>query len=328
MAWCAKMPVAFGILLWLAHPVRTGQESVLRVESDSPRTSCALRVKGFDIDLPFFSVFAMPDELVAVEILDKDSSGFDVRAEGGTTSRFSRSAWIWRAPTSPGLYPMVVRSRSTRDSTVLNCFVMVPYSELQHGILNGYRIGRYPSPRDDSYERPLGFVEVTHELENAMLSPHFRLRDFLCRQPGDYPKYMVIRERLIVKLEYVIASLQEAGHADARIVVRNGYRTPYYNARTGNVAYSRHVWGDAADIYVDGDGDDRMDDLNGDGRINTRDARVLYDIIDALDVDSACAGYCGGLGLYGGRGFRTPFVHVDARGQVARWKTLNPGVNE
>jgi len=279
-----------------------------------------LRAKGLDIDLPLFSIFVNPDELVAIEMRDGDSEYRVDCHGGGTATRFSRRAWIWRAPKTPGLNTVVTRSLTSGDSTTLNCFVMVPSDNVHRGILNGYRIGAYPAPRDESYAKPTGFLEVTPALEDAMVSPHFRVRDFLCRQAADYPKYAVIRERLVLKLEYILTALHDAGHTSARIVVKNGYRTPFYNARTGNVVFSRHVWGDAADIYVDGDEDGLMDDLNGDGRCNLRDARVLYNTIDALDADSVCAGFRGGLGLYGGPGFRTPFVHVDARGEVTRWQ--------
>ena len=46
----------------------------------------------------------------------------------------------------------------------------------------------------------------------------------------------------------------------------SGYRTPFYNRSIGNqTRFSRHVYGDAADIYADDDGDGKMDDLDGDG---------------------------------------------------------------
>ena len=35
------------------------------------------------------------------------------------------------------------------------------------------------------------------------------------------------------------------------------------------------MYGDAADVYIDVDGDGWMDDINGDGRVDTGDARFL-----------------------------------------------------
>lgn len=63
----------------------------------------------------------------------------------------------------------------------------------------------------------------------------------------------------------------------------SGYRTPYYNRSIGNeTRYSRHVYGDAADIYVDDDDDGIMDDLDGDGKSTLDDARTLGEVIGSL----------------------------------------------
>jgi hypothetical protein len=83
--------------------------------------------------------------------------------------------------------------------------------------------------------------------------------------------------------------------------------------------YSRHLWGDAADIYVDVDGDRQIDDLNGDGRSDVADARVLYDIVERLERDDQPSVVDGGLGLYRRNASHGAFVHVDARGASARW---------
>ena len=60
-----------------------------------------------------------------------------------------------------------------------------------------------------------------------------------------------------------------------------------------------------------------MDDLNGDGRVNTRDAIYLAKIAEAALED---LGLEGGVGYYRGRRRRSgPFVHVDTRGFTSRW---------
>jgi hypothetical protein len=70
--------------------------------------------------------------------------------------------------------------------------------------------------------------------------------------------------------------------------VMSGYRTPYYNTALNNVRYSRHMWGDAADIYINNDSrNDVMDDLNGDGKRDAKDAEMLYDIVDELKDNPA-----------------------------------------
>jgi hypothetical protein len=54
-----------------------------------------------------------------------------------------------------------------------------------------------------------------------------------------------------------------------RVQVMSGFRTPRYNKSGGNTGgranLSRHMYGDASDIFVDNDGNGTMDDLNRDG---------------------------------------------------------------
>jgi len=114
--------------------------------------------------------------------------------------------------------------------------------------------------------------------------------------------------------------LQEAnarGYAVNTLHVMSGFRTPYYNRAIGNrTEYSRHLYGGAADIFIDADENGYMDDLNGDGHITKADAHVLASMVDAQQHEES---FVGGLGIYGPAPHRGPFVHVDARGYRARW---------
>ena len=105
----------------------------------------------------------------------------------------------------------------------------------------------------------------------------------------------------------------------------SGYRTPSYNAAIGNVRYSRHQYGDAADIFIDDDPRGRsVDDLNGDGRVNSADARALQCVIETLAVDARDDIMPGGLGTYSTSHMHGPFVHTDARGFRTRWALSSP----
>jgi uncharacterized protein YcbK (DUF882 family) len=199
-----------------------------------------------------------------------------------------------------------------RDSVTVQAFVVVPYDRLQGEVLNGYRIGRYPKGP------PVGFVEVTPENEDVLVSSHFRLKQFLCKQPAGARKYVVLNERLLVALEYVLERVRAAGYRATTFHVMSGYRTPAYNRAIGNVKFSQHQWGAAVDIFIDENGDGRMDDLNGDGRSDIRDAQVLYRIIDAASAREG-QGLIGGIGKYPPTSAHGPFVHVDVRPGHARW---------
>ena len=145
---------------------------------------------------------------------------------------------------------------------------MEPLSQVKEGQLSRYRIGRYPPQRTIKtvdYKNPRGFVRVTKENSNILLTPHFTLGQFLCKQDSDYPKFIVLQENLLLLLENVLSEVRRSGFNIDTLGFISGYRTPYYNRKIKNVQYSRHVYGDAADIFIDVDKDGRMDDLNGDG---------------------------------------------------------------
>ncbi|HUF28205.1 MAG TPA: D-Ala-D-Ala carboxypeptidase family metallohydrolase, partial [Gemmatimonadaceae bacterium] len=131
----------------------------------------------------------------------------------------------------------------------------------------------------------------------------------------------VLDLRLIDKLELLIGELKSSGVDVRRMAVMSGFRTPQYNANggltAGRASLSRHMYGDAADVYVDNNGNGRMDDLNGDGRVDHRDAQVLLDAV--VRVERKYPQLVGGVGLYRANASHGPFAHVDVRGTPARW---------
>jgi hypothetical protein len=222
----------------------------------------------------------------------------------------------------PGLYALP-------DSIVAQPFTFIalrPFSDKQNGRVGPYRIGFWPSERGralrDAYENPDGFIEVTPDNRETQVSEHFRLGDFLTHDQKDvWPKYLVLNEDLIDKLELVIADLEGTGMQVLHMSVMSGFRTPWYNrngGRTGGRAdLSRHMYGDAADVFIDNNRDGRMDDLNHDGRVDSRDARVILRAVER--VEKLHPELAGGVGVYRATRAHGPFAHVDVRGWRARW---------
>ena len=219
----------------------------------------------------------------------------------------------------PAAIPIGVRP----DSFTL--LVLRPFVEKRGEVLRGYRLGRWPAERwlmRRNYFNPDGFVEVFPSHVGIPLSTHFRLGDFLTRDQEDvWPKYVVLEEKLIDKLELVLQDLVSRGVRADRVVVLSGFRAPYYNERRikeGAARASRHQYGDAADILLDADGDGRMDDLTGDGRVDLSDIVPISEAVER--VERRYPELAGGLGTYAAMGPSGPFAHVDVRGTSARWE--------
>ena len=290
-------------------------------------TSFEVGFRDLCSDYRVMAMFALPGERVPIEAGDTAAAAapadFELHADSGGTEAAGANHWTLVAPAKPGLYPIQVRDMRDGETMTLNVFVMVPYTAMRRGSLNGYRIGSYPNPRrrhEAEYGRPVGFVEVTPEMLDARVSPHFTLGQFVCKQAGAYPQYLVLRQPLLVKLEQLLTTVNDRGIQARTFTIMSAYRTPFYNAAIGNeTIFSRHEYGDAADVFVDDDGDGIMDDLNHDGRHTVADARVLSAIVNELEGVPEFAGLIGGLGTYSPTSEHGPFMHVDVRGFSVEW---------
>jgi uncharacterized protein YcbK (DUF882 family) len=226
------------------------------------------------------------------------------------------------ADQTPGVYTLA-------DSTLETPFAFItlrPFTDKVAGRIGRYRIGFWPNERrggkGGAYNLPAGFIEVTPDNADTYVSEHFRLRDFLTKDQVDvWPKYLVLDERLLDKLELVMAELNVMGIDATRLSVMSGFRTPQYNVKGvgkgGRAQDSRHQYGDAADVFVDNDGDGWMDDLNGDRRVDYRDAQIVLEA--ANRVEQAHPDLVGGVGVYPATRAHGPFTHIDVRGNRARW---------
>ena len=202
-------------------------------------------------------------------------------------------------------------------------FTMRSFGQKVRAWLNGYRLGYWPQEkgrlRSEAYRNPDGFIEVTPENEDTRVSEHFRLRDFVSHdQKNVWPKYLVLREPLLDKLELVIEDLADHGVNAEGMRIRSGFRTPARNQAVrgeGSARDSRHQFGDAADVYIDNVGNGRMSDLNGDRKVNFADVKMILDAVER--VEARYPELVGGTGLYTGRSGQ--FAHIDVRGVRARW---------
>ena len=73
------------------------------------------------------------------------------------------------------------------------------------------------------------------------LSPHFRVREFRCRDGSD-PVF--VDEELVS----ILQKIRE--HFGKPLTITSGYRTPAHNKACGGAAYSQHLYGRAADFKI------------------------------------------------------------------------------
>jgi uncharacterized protein YcbK (DUF882 family) len=225
-----------------------------------------------------------------------------------------------RAPEQPGIWRLAL---TEGEDTAAPTVITPVHFDGAKTHLNGYHIGRYPARqagRTGRYAPPEHFIEVTQQNQDFALSEHFRLRQFLTKDQGNvWPKYLALDLRLVDKLELVLQELRAQGFPAKRMHVMSGFRTPQYNGPggKGRAKFSRHTYGDAADVWLDDDGDGQMDDLDRNGRVDQKDAEVLAKAVER--VEQRHPELTGGYGVYPANSAHGPFVHIDVRGTAARW---------
>jgi hypothetical protein len=277
------------------------------------------------VDRLFVPVVPGVENTLAIETLGFESvlekpAGFDV------TTR--RGALVVKSDDEErGGYARVRAGGRELTLTLVN---VVPYDTMKNGKIEGYRVGEYkavPLKGLPQYERPKGFIRLSDSNGSMWVSDHYRMRDFQCKLDGT-TKFLILRTDALLKLEILQHELESAHGVDFdRFTIMSGYRTPYYNSRIGNeTGYSRHLYGDAMDIYIDENGDGNMDDVNRDGRVDTGDARFLLRVAEKIDKSAEWGWLKGGAGVYHANSAHGPYIHVDARGYVARWGAVSePG---
>jgi uncharacterized protein YcbK (DUF882 family) len=256
--------------------------------------------------------------------LRTDSLGEDV-----TVQYVAADSAATGSANASGIRNVLLRMRGGGERRVpgLAVLSLTPLSEKRNGRIGQYLIGNWPNetggkPRSEAYRAPRGMVRVTPDNLDLAVSRHFKLRHFVTKgQENVWPKYVLLSPRLLDKLELTIDELNRSGTRVDHVGVISGFRTPSYNAgggeTSGRGALSRHMYGDAMDWFVDNDRNGSMDDLNGDGKIDTGDGRVIVQAAER--VEKQYQDLVGGIGLYRPTGAHNGFVHIDTRGYRARW---------
>ncbi len=129
----------------------------------------------------------------------------------------------------------------------------------------------------------------TYSLKNhgsVKLSANLLVSEFACHDGSD-------RILISSELVYVVQSIRD--HFGVPVSIQSGYRSPAHNKKVGGVKDSQHLLGTAADIKVKGKTPEQVFHAINSGEVKGIDPNIM------------------GVGLY------PTFVHVDVRGNRARW---------
>ncbi|MCL4708033.1 hypothetical protein KJ068_22990 [bacterium] len=226
-------------------------------------------------------------------------------------------ASLLNAMHEPGIHQVDL---ATPDGQRFLFISLLPFKTKREASLRGYHMGRWPDESEKGTSLPEGFIEVTPENQTMPLSKSFRLRDFLPHDQAEvWPKFIVLRMSLLDKLELLAQELDQR-KLPSRLHIMSGFRTPQYNSREvgrGRAGNSRHIYGDGADVFVDHDRNNLMDDLNGDGETTLDDAHFLLALAD--NIEKYYPELAGGLSAYPATAAHGPFLHIDVRGVRVRW---------
>lgn len=301
-----------------------GDDMRLKLKEGPVKAGFTVEFDGLLNPYSLITTTRMPEDSFDIVVLLEEEGepkrSFVMDADHGKVAQGKGTTLSWKAPAQPGIYCVKVLEEDTENKMCFHVAVLHPWDG-ESEKLNGYPIGNYqdkPYRDNPRYKKPRGFIEVTEENKDTWISPHLQLSQFVCKQKADYPKYMLIDPRLLLKLEGVVEELEKSGRNASHLYISSGYRTPAYNKALGNkTSYSRHLYGDAADMFVDNNQDGRIDDLDFSGSINDGDARFIQEKVQ--NVTASRRYLLGGLGFYSSASYRNPFIHIDTRGYSARW---------
>ncbi|PIE51253.1 hypothetical protein CSA37_12640 [Candidatus Fermentibacteria bacterium] len=210
------------------------------------------------------------------------------------------------------------------DSTgVQEWLLLVPLGseQVRTATVNSFLLGFYGDGNTRDHLPDNGFIELPYHYYNSRVSTHLTFADLLCHTEGGWPQYMVLDTSLLTKLELVFQEVAKT-YPEARVIHSiSGFRTPAYNLAIGNeTGFSLHLYGSAADIWIEGWPENGLiDDLDRNKRIDVYDGEFIIEATRRLEASGQVA--TGGASAYRWISTHGPFVHIDTRGSAAVWQT-------
>ena len=121
-----------------------------------------------------------------------------MKTNDGTLVQQGLRQWRWTAPGAPGTYKLTFDGPGEKDAIKVHAFVMVPATAGEEWAVE--RLSHRRVPGEAAEGQPdlpaaAGFIEVTKDNQDTKVSPHFTLKQFLCKEDTtrQFPKYIVLQ---------------------------------------------------------------------------------------------------------------------------------------
>lgn len=195
-----------------------------------------------------------------------------------------------------------------------------------------YPIGKYPpipakgktNYFKNKYEPPQYFFIWNSSLEDLPISKSMKYADLVIKPDAEKPdqprpdratKVFTLSYETILNFDRIIEKAR-LKTPFKKITILSYYRTPEYNNKIGAAAFSRHIYGDGIDWFIDENKEDGiMDDLNKDGVVNEEDGlsfvQAIIELVNKREIEPC------GTGVYFTK--KGASLHYDSRGHLARW---------
>lgn len=313
------MKLTMGILFMFLITVMNGYAEVVDKleEIDKDKVSFEIEYKGITTSLKIVPLFLSCGEIETVKIKDNSVEKYIISENEQEILLENNS---FNAEIKNEKYKTIKITKVSSGETVLvNIFKKEIDAYKCNGFVNGYKVGIYPYIKDVN-KKKYEFIEINQENRKMKISPNYTIEEFRSKPITEkFPVYIMLDEKIIHKVEGMIENYRREHIYIEKFVIMSAYRTPVHNNKLGNGKLSRHVFGDAVDIFVDENHDGKMDDINNDGVIDAKDIKMLYDIAAKMDDSEKYSMFSGGLSMYESNRIVGQFLHVDSRGSKIRW---------
>jgi len=187
---------------------------------------------------------APPDTVATIDTASPDTTPADTTPADATPA--DTAAPVDTTPCDPCVDPSCPGQCPTTPPRVCYqgehnawnvCFDLVPRTAFN---VAGYN---YPASSDPRYQPPVNYLDLDNVPPESRLALNFRLDEFLQAWKG---RYGVFSAQTVARFQAVRSQL------GVPLYVNSGYRNPQYNASVGGATFSRHMYGDAADVTTQG----------------------------------------------------------------------------